>query len=412
MQARCIKCKGRGFCGRHSCPIYTKQTAQFNVRKRLPERSFTSASPAPFIGRYGYPNVNVGVLAPSEKEEKAWEYDAPRHWAQKGYSIPDIVGFRSSLINSSEKLDVKDQGRFHEICKEVAIARKPVDVELDIKRRPTFSVRLDSHAPPVGPRAELEKAQITENPKVNRHLEKAVDDTDQSSASAMTELYSKGVDENQLSKVLSVGALGLRNRRKMVPTRWSITAVDDQLGKDILERVKENRTLDCTAFFGGYLGNYYLILMFPDIWSYELFEAYMPKASWNQGDTVDFSTDHEPFAGRKGYAENCAGGYYAARLPIIEKLRNMKRQASVLAIRIITGEYTTPLGVWVCREAAKKALQQRPIGFADEDLMLNYARILVKKRFGYDIGEILSKSVLLKEKKAQAKLTGFIKTNK
>ena len=36
-----------------------------------------------------------------------------------------------------------------------------------------------------------------------------------------------------------------------------------------------------------------------------------------------FTTDYEPYTGRKTYAENCVGGYYAARLPILEKLKDI-----------------------------------------------------------------------------------------
>ncbi|MBI2142476.1 hypothetical protein HYU15_03240, partial [Candidatus Woesearchaeota archaeon] len=82
-------------------------------------------------------------------------------------------------------------------------------------------------------------------------------------------------------------------------------------------------------------------------------------------------------------AENCSGGYYAARLPVLEQLARMKRQASVLVIRMITDEYLLPLGVWVCREAVRKAVAAKPISFASKELMLKYADALITRRFGY-----------------------------
>ena len=80
---------------------------------------------------------------------------------------------------------------------------------------------------------------------------------------------------------------------------------------------------------------------------------------------------------------------------------------SVLCLRFITGEYSVPLGVWVVREATRKALKKQPIYFADKDLMLNYARILVRKKFGVDLDVILRQSVVLKEMKEQKKLVQF-----
>ena len=83
----------------------------------------------------------------------------------------------------------------------------------------------------------------------------------------------------------------------------------------------------------------------------------MPRAEFNVSDKIQYMTDYEPYSGRKRYAENCAGGFYSVRLAILEKLKKMRRQASVLALRFITGEYFAPLGVWVTRFAARRALK-------------------------------------------------------
>lgn len=78
------------------------------------------------------------------------------------------------------------------------------------------------------------------------------------------------------------------------------------------------------------------------------------------GKEIKASTDVEDFYGRKTYASNTAGGYYAARLPILEYLEKEKKQASVIAIRIELPSYWASLGVWVCREAMKKTLDRKP----------------------------------------------------
>ena len=70
------------------------------------------------------------------------------------------------------------------------------------------------------------------------------------------------------------------------------------------------------------------------------------------------------FFGRKKYAENTVGGYYAARIAVLEQLRIIKKQSSVLALRFVDpNEYIAPLGVWVVREAVRRALKSKPIIF-------------------------------------------------
>ncbi|MBI2139258.1 hypothetical protein HYU13_06725 [Candidatus Woesearchaeota archaeon] len=118
-------------------------------------------------------------------------------------------------------------------------------------------------------------------------------------------------------------------------------------------------------------------------------------------------SDYEPYDGRKSYAEETAGGFYAARLAIAEKLKEIKRQASVLALRFITEAYEVPLGVFVVREAARKAMQNRPITFSSLELMETYAKHYISRKFNISFDAILRESQLLAQIKHQQKLSDF-----
>ncbi len=408
MKVQCVKCKGRGFCGRTFCPLIAKSEAAFKIKERLGKEDFFGSAPAPFIGHYGYPNLNVGILSLQENKQDAWLYDAPRYWAQHNYQIQQIIEYRSELVNSRFKAHIKDFNKMLEIEQEIGMSSKPVDVEINLDKKPHFRFSPDPYTAPMGPNAKLKKAKITENPRIHTKVEKVVSDTDLKAANAITYLYEHEFDENFLTKLLSVGSLGIKNNRKLVPTRWSITATDDMLGKHMWNEIKNYPEADYQAYFDSYLGNYYLFLFFPEKWSYELFEMYTPKASWNQTDELQFTTDYENYHGRKNYAENCAGGYYTVRLAILEKLKQIKRQASVLVLRFITGEYAVPLGVWVTREASRRALKNKPLIFSSKELMLRYANALIKKKFGYNLDNTLKYSKLLKELKHQSRLIKFL----
>jgi len=360
------------------------------------------------VGRFGYPYVNVGILAPPEQREDAWLYDAPRHWAAESFEIPRIVDFRSSLLNSRYNINIKKRVKLLELSQDIAMSSSPVDVEIQLKEKPKFRLNLDSHMAPTGPNARLKKASLTENPKIHTKVYRVFEDIDLKANEAVNYLYENNFDENFLSRILSVGTLGLKKDRKLVPTRWSITATDDIIGKNLINEIKNyNEISSYCSFFGSYLGNYYLILMFPEVWSYELFETYVPS-NWNSSKALRYSTDYESYNGRKDYAEITAGGYYTVRLGILEKLKQMKRQASVLALRFITDEYTMPLGVWVTREATRKAMNDNPIEFSSRELMLEYSRKLVKKRFNYNADYLLNASRLLRNVKQQKKLVQYI----
>jgi len=290
------------------------------------------------------------------------------------------------------------------IAQELAVASRPVDVEIELKKKVGPGVKRDKVVLPQGMIAPLKKARITSNVKINKKLDRAMND-EIKSVEAIGMLYKNNFDEYTLSKILSVGVLGLKKDKKLVPTRWSITATDDMLGKRLLENIRDYKWIeDYELFFGDFMGNCYLLMFFPNVFGYELFEIYFPGSSWNPSKEIKAATDSETFSGRKNYASNTAGGYYAARLPILEYLNQIKRQACVLAIRIELPTYWAGLGVWVVRESVRKALNNKKIEFNDVKEILDSSRKIGMIKFGFDCSKILKKSKLLEQIKTQTTL--------
>ncbi|MBI2102421.1 hypothetical protein HYT55_01160 [Candidatus Woesearchaeota archaeon] len=384
-----------------------EQAPQFSLPKNF-KTNFQGSSPAPFIGRFGYPTINVGLLSPQFSGDTS-HYDSPTLWSKANFSINSVASLRYGLVNSQTTANVKQlSGRLLGIIQEVGMASKAVELEVNLAKAPQLSMKPEKEIIPFGPRSEIRKAAITANSKIDQRVEKCVRDTDLKAAPALLDLYTKGFEQNFLTKLISVGNLGLKNNRKLVPTRWSITAVDDTVGKTLITEIKDLPTGDYSAYFGGSWGNYYLLLFFPEVWSYELFETYLNQSinPWSKNGYA-YSTDYENYDGRKEYAEETAGGYYACRFSVLEKMKELKRQHSCLALRFITSEYNIPLGVWVCREATKKSTQQFPLTFASQELLLHYAREFIQRKFGFKLDLLLEQSRLLKEKKVQKKLTEF-----
>ncbi|MFH0869692.1 MAG: hypothetical protein V1866_01385 [archaeon] len=406
MNIRCIKCKGRdpSICGRTFCPIMAKISAQKKVNLNA-KQDFFGKSPNVFVGRFGYPDVNVGILGVEEYEE----HDNPLLWSRENYDIARIINLRSSLVNSNFKAQITGfKERFLSMSQEISMAKDPVDVEVNLSKKPMFDISFAQDTMPHGPSIKLKAARITENPKIPQKVEKAVSDIDLKAGEALKALYKSEFDEHYLTRLLSTGSLGVKMQRKLVPTRFAITAVDDTLAKQMISEIKDYQPHDYAVFFGGFLGNYYVAIFLPEVWSYELFESYVGKSTWHDSDELAVMTDHEGYDGRKDYASNTAGGYYAARLAVLEYLKKAKRQSTVILLRFITGEYYAPLGVWVVREATRKTVANKPVEFDSEELMFRYVKALVKKRFGVDAEPILKKSVLLNRKKTQKKLGSFL----
>ena len=218
------------------------ENVKFEVVKKIADIGFkvkdlsqisrvdTISPPSVFVGsKLRYPLVNVGILSPLEKQEDAWVYDAPKEWANQNLRINDVIRLRNSLLNSRFQTKVQDvrlNKKFVEIAKDLAVSSKQVDVEIELKNRLIVGRDKDRVLTPHGMKGQLKRAEITGNVKVERSVDKVIND-EIKAAQGIEILYKKDIDEYSLSKILSVGVMGMKKDKKLVPTRWSITSIDD-----------------------------------------------------------------------------------------------------------------------------------------------------------------------------------------
>ena len=402
----CVACKGSRFlCGKTRCPIIVRANYFLKSIPLMQSEEVAGASPpSVFVGRIGYPYVYAGPLVPPIREDTSL-YDLPEFWF--GKSIDDIVGFRSLLIRGKYRVHVRKfevAGKIIEKTRELALAVNPVDVELMLKKKPRGFILLDDEVQPFGPSAPIEN-MLVGNARWDHQIEKAYYDTDLKAAEAVTELYGKGVLVTKIQRAFSVGAFGLKSNRRLVPTRWSITAVDSIISKQLMDKVKTFPEIsEYRVYESRYLDNIFEVLMIPNSWSYEAIEAWYPGTVWNpSGKSVVMYSDWEGYDGRTTYAE-IGGCYYAARLAVCEQLVKEQRQATVIVLREAHPGYIMPVGVWQVRENVRNAMRQKPYTFKS----LNEALKFIAGRFQIPIQRWVMRSVLLKNALFQKKITDFL----
>ena len=323
---------------------------------------FGSTAPSIFVGRSNYPNVSTGVLSPvGGPDTDPTDFVTSGAWYQQGYSIDDVFQRRTGLLNStrSAAVDVNDVwDGFVGTQREVAIADSPVDVEIGLDGEPDLDVDLDDIGAPRGPRARARSADLAENPSVPRAVEKTLEDDDWQAEGAITYLYRRGFDVYDIKEVLSAGALGRGENRRLVPTRWSITAVDDTVSQYLRGSLRNAPSIDQTEVRrNDYMGNAYWVVMTPGKWEFELVELKAPGSIWNPDPDAGMymAADSEGYEGRTAYVDETSGAYYATRLGVLEHLEERGRQAKVLVVRHASPEYWAPVGVWQIREGIRHA---------------------------------------------------------
>ncbi|MFB6119857.1 MAG: DNA repair protein NreA [Halobacteriaceae archaeon] len=327
---------------------------------------FGSTAPSVFVGRHGYPDVSAGILSPMETAADAERFATSGAWYENGLDIDGVLQRRSGLLNSTRgaTVDVEDTwDGFVGVQREVALADRPVDVEIGLSESPDLDFSLDDVTTPTGPNARAESADLAENPHVPKEVEKTLRDDDWGAEGAMTYLYRRDFDVYDINRVLSAGGLGKGENRRLVPTRWSITAVDDTVGGYLRGKVRTNTQLGSVeVWVNEYMGNRYWIVLAPGQWEFELVEMKSPGSVWNpdpEGE-IWMASAHEGYEGRTGYVEETAGAYYAARLGVLEYLDRIDRQAKALVLREVSDDYWAPVGVWQIRESVRNAFDEAP----------------------------------------------------
>ncbi len=410
MNVECAFCKGRLYCGRKYCPLQAKIYYKKGFQQKFSnnKKEFFGESPNVFVSRFNYPKINVGALSVEEYEH----HDEPALWSMKSVPIDEIIKKRVQLVNSYVKTNALANRKKESILdafKEISLSKKPVETEVRFSHAPKFNLNFNQTITPFGPNAQMEKVKVVSNPKVPNSVDKITND-DLKATDAINKL-SRKFDVYYITKVFSTGLLGKKLNSKFVPTRWSITAVDDISGKNLISQVMKYKQIENPeVFVGGEYGNYFITIFLPNIFRYELFEMPVFESNFSKNrEPLSYTTNHESSFGRKEYATETAGGYYAARLSVLQHLDEKKKQASTLLLRFITKEYWAPLGVWVVRETVKKVLSNKPLRFSSNELAIEFVRKYALKYFNTNINAILKQSKLLKEISSQIQLNSFLK---
>jgi len=393
-------------CGKIRCPIVAKAQSLAKCSRFITSENIQgSTPPGVFVGRIGYPKIYIGPMVPPYFGDTEI-LDTPELWV--GKTVDEIIDYRFSLIRGKVRASIFEAqtgGRFLDTLQELAMGVEPADSEARLTRVPKRVITLSEDSQPFGPSAPLKSFKVSDV-KVDRRIEKAFYDRDLKAVEAVVDIYGEGVLVTRIQRAFSLGMFGVKQRRKLVPTRWSITAVDSILSQELIDRVKQHDTIDEYRVYSfKNLDNYFVAILMPENWSFEWIEAWFPGTTWNPDKRTNAPAmmgDFESYWGRKTYA-SVGGCYYACRLAVAEKLAQEGRQASALVLREIHPGYILPVGVWNVRESIRTTLKTEPAKFDDLKAALDHACT----KLTIPLRRWIENSSMLRQALFQRKITEF-----
>ncbi|MGB4679903.1 Nre family DNA repair protein, partial [Methanothrix sp.] len=324
-----------------------------------------STPPSVFIGSWNYPRVYAGPMI-SPQHGDTMIMDRPESWIPEKKSQEEIIRYRLNLIRGKREMKVTELDcRFSEMLRDISLSASSIESEAQFIQAPRGMSFSDEHTP-FGPSAPLERFEIG-NSRWDRDLEKVYYDGDLKAADAVEDLHHSGLPFSSIQKAFSVGAMGTKKRRRLVPTRWSITACDSILGDRLLGSVRDYDPIDCCQVReSAGLNNYYAVILLPTTWQYEWMEAFLHI----MGNEELMFSDFEGNSGKRGYSR-VGGCYYSCKMAVLEALAREKKQAGAIILREAYRGYV-PLGVFNVRENVRNAMQKKPLEFESLKAALGY----------------------------------------
>ena len=118
-------------CGEEDCDKHS-----FFIGKTVKLEKFSGSTPPEiFVGKWNYPNVYAGILAPQEVGDTTI-MSSPEEWHKKRLPISDILGYRNQLIYGRTQSNIKKlETKFLGVMKEVAMTHKSVATEFHLKNQ-------------------------------------------------------------------------------------------------------------------------------------------------------------------------------------------------------------------------------------------------------------------------------------
>ena len=393
----CSVCRGLArLCKLNTCPFYREVLREAGISKLSAGSFYGPSPPTLIVGEKNYPRVWAGPAISLTEQPQPSFLEEPRKWLET--SLEQLLKIRLSLFYGRVKTDVTSaarRGKLLEVVQHSSASAKPVEIEVVLAGSPTvrpgFGVRMAPH----GPSARVEDVKIVGNISIPRRVWSIYEDPQIPAEEAVQTLYRHGVDEYYLTRVFSAGLLGRLTDRRLVPTEWSITAVDDILGKKLYQKVREYNVIsEYRVHSHGALENHAHIILTPTPWMFELLEGWLKHIG------APPYADHELLKPRKEYAENTGGAYYAVRFAVLRHLDMRHEQAGAIVFFEI-GPGWIPLGVWRFREIVRKALEKPGEKFHT----LEEALDAIAERLKIPLQKYLNTSRLFKFMVKQQKLT-------
>ena len=356
-----------------------------------PSKELQGYGGSAIVGEKNYPYLSTHNIS---NEEKSSSYKNTASLVKKPYQ--DIFKAKAkNVLGSTNSLYVKKpKERIIEELSSIYKSKNITQFSSEFDKEVRFTKVLSNKVAGImGSKNNLVKLESTENTSTSAQIEKYTQE-DVKSKEAIISLYEKGINEHQIINILALGGFGIDINKKLVPTRWAISAYDQTIEKHLHKKLLGYSIINQYEVYRySDKGNHFYVILLPETFSGEVVEAWDSIIERDYVGVDNKLHKKEP---------ETAGGFWATKCGVHEFLHKRKKQAAYISLRYIK-DYEIPLGVVFVRECVREALSKGPeFKSSNLDELKEFLRKESLKHYNYFL-----KSNTLKELRKQKKLLDF-----
>jgi hypothetical protein len=364
-----------------------------------PTKEIEGFGSAPIVGEKNYPFLQIHN---SSNEDKANNFMNSGEIVKQGYK--DIFELKAkNILGSTQNTHIRrTTDRINNEIIDIYKSKKAIEFNSTFETEIKFDkVLTNKFAGVVGSKNELESLNATENTATNKQIEK-YESNDAKAKEAVIKLYEKGENEQQIIHLLALGIFGVSINKKLVPSKWAITAYDTMIQTHLHKKIlKYNPINQYEVYYYQNKSDTHVNILLPDNYMGTHTEDWANSYSdeWN-GFNVDWFNNSNKLSTPEALN---AGGYYATKIALNEHLNSRKKQAAAIMIRRIR-DYDVPLGVVFVRECVRESFKHQVFKTSSFSELDNFIKTKFPDHYKHFIN-----SKVLKEQKKQTKLNQFFK---
>ena len=350
-------------------------TTQLKLEYIPSSKHMTVFSPPGICVKSGkYPMLEAGFLASNEPLEHLSIYDFPEAW--QGLDRDTIFTMRRHLYRFLLPVDARSlqpEGIVKPL-QEIALSVRPIAIRVEGESLQPRRLQLRNGQLPSAGDVTIKSIELLSEPEISKVAER-ITEQDIPASEGIWRLLDYDYSLDQVVRLMSIGLLGKKNTRRILPSRSAYKAtINAFIDRAIMELIESPSVSSYEIYVSTLFGDRFAVLLHPG-------EA---RVDYLRMDLIgDNMTRGFAFEGLRQYPTDPKTSVYSdhARFSVYKNLVRRNQRCHATIFHLSKEPRNQILGPWVARAGIQETLSSEPIRLDNRNNAIELLETLLEPDF-------------------------------